>query len=98
LSPNVKGPTKFFEIIAKEEGPIGEFEWGQVDKDTVEIISLFIRKEFRKNKSGRNSFEAFCKKLNNPTIILKATPQSKGFWKHMGFKLMQGTKDYYKYN
>lgn len=95
-SPYLENKSKFLQIVSSVDGLIGEFEWGVVDNNTVEIISMFIEKKFRGNKRGRKSFEQFVSDINK-SVILKVTKQSKGYWTHMGFKLIDGTKDYYKY-
>ena len=94
-SKYVRGDHKFLTIQSSINGSVGEIEYGIVDNDTVEIVSVFIRKEFRGGKYGKSTLNEFKRILKNPKIILKVTPQSKSFWTHMGFRPMSGTKDYY---
>lgn len=94
-SKYVRGDHKFLTIQSSINGNVGELEYGMVDNNTVEIISVFIRKEFRGERYGKSSINEFIRILKNPKIILKVTPQSKSFWVRMGFKPMSGTKDYY---
>lgn len=94
-SKYVRGDHKFLTIQSSVNGHAGEIEYGIVDDSTVEIISIYIRKEFRDKKYGKAALNEFLRIFKNPKIILKVTSQSKRFWMHMGFKPMAGTKDYY---
>ena len=94
-SPYVKGPHKFYEMIVDITTKAGEIEYGDVDDNTLEIISIHIDKMHRGKSYGRYAFTELMKATGKKKAILKAAPSSRKFWKNLGFQPMQGTPDYY---
>jgi hypothetical protein len=87
---------KFFDIINEDGRKVGEIEWGQVDNETIEIVSIHIDKKFRGKNYGVDAFESLVKTLDVNNVILKSATSSKPFWRKLGFLPMIGTRDYYK--
>lgn len=91
-TPNIKGGRKFMDIM-QDDIKIGEIEYGQIDSNTYEIVSIYVDKQYRRKGIGATTYQEFKKHLNNPKIILKAAPSSVPFWKSVGFKKLKD--DYY---
>ena len=87
---------KFFDIINEDGYKVGEIEWGQVDNETIEIVSIHIDKKFRGRNYGVDAFESLIKTLEVNNVILKAATSSKPFWRKLGFLPISGVRDYYK--
>lgn len=87
---------KFFDIINEDGYKVGEIEWGQVDNETIEIVSIHIDKKFRGKNYGVDAFESLVKTLDVNNVILKAATSSKPFWRKLGFLPISGVRDYYK--
>ena len=92
----VKGPTKFFEIVIDPlNNVIGEVEYGDVDDETFEILSIIINKEHRDKNFGAQTVNALVNLLNKRKVILMASPSSRKFWKKMGFEPMPKVTGYF---
>jgi ribosomal protein S18 acetylase RimI-like enzyme len=87
---------KFFDIINEDGYKVGEIEWGQVDNETIEIVSIHIDKNFRGRNYGVGAFESLVRTLDVNNVILKAATSSKPFWRKLGFLPISGVRDYYK--
>jgi hypothetical protein len=94
-SPYVKGPHKFYEMIVAITTKAGEVEYGDVDEDTLEIISIHIDKMHRGKGYGRLAFTELMKATGKKRAILKAAASSRKFWKSLGFQPLKGSSDYY---
>ena len=90
----VKGSHKFFSIMAGAD-KVGEVEYGDVDDNTFEIISIHLDKQFRGKGYGQMAFAELGKVLKKNTVILKAAPSSRKFWKKLGFEPMAGVSSYF---
>lgn len=88
-TPFIKGPHKFFEMLAQYNTKVGEIEYGDVDNDTIEIVSIHIDKMHRGKGFGRLALQQLMRATNKKTAILKAASSSKRFWKKMGFVPLQ---------
>ena len=95
LSKYVKGPHKFFNIVAPVNHKVGEIECGDVDNNTVEIISIHIDKLHRGKNFGPQAVNELIKLTRKKIVILRAAPSSRKFWQRMGFTPMAGVTDYY---
>lgn len=95
LSKYVKGPHKFFNIVAPVNHKVGEMEYGDVDNNTVEIISIHIDKLHRGKNFGPQAVNELVKLTRKKIVILRAAPSSRKFWQRMGFTPMAGVTDYY---
>lgn len=89
-TPFIKGPHKFFEMLAQYNTKVGEIEYGDVDPDTLEIVSIHIDKQHRSKGFGRLALTKLMQVTGKKTAILKAAPSSKKFWKKAGFVPMRG--------
>ncbi len=92
----VKGPTKYFEILVDPlNNVIGEVEYGDIDEDTFEILSIHINKEHRGKNFGAQTVNALVNLLNKRKVILMASPTSRKFWKRLGFEPMSKVTSYF---
>ena len=92
----INGERKFFNIQDEDGHKVGEIEYGNVDNDTIEIVSIYVDPRERGKNYGYDAFKEIVRKLENPNVILKAAPSSRGFWRKLGFEPMAGHKDYFK--
>ena len=90
----VKGEHKFFTIIGMLNTPLGEIEYGSVDDDTIEIISIHVKKEFRGEGVAPQAIKMLMQTLGKKTLIAHYSPTSKKFWLKNGFTPMQGAPKY----
>ena len=95
LRKYIKGPHKFFNIVAPVNHKVGEMEYGDVDNNTVEIISIHIDKLHRGKNFGPQAVNELVKLTRKKIVILRAAPSSRKFWQRMGFTPMAGVTDYY---
>lgn len=94
-SPYVKGPTKFFEIIIDPmNNVVGEIEYGDVDENTFELLSIHLVKEHRGKGFGAQAVNKLVQTLNKKGVILISSPSSKKFWKKLGFEPMNKVTSY----
>jgi len=94
-SPHVKGPTKFFEIIIDPmNNVVGEIEYGDVDDNTFELLSIHLEKEHRGKGFGAQAVNKLVQTLNKKRVILTSSPSSKKFWKRLGFEPMNKVTSY----
>jgi RimJ/RimL family protein N-acetyltransferase len=92
----VKSPTKFFEILVDPlNNVIGEVEYGDVDDNTFEILSIHINKEHRGKNFGAQTANALVNTLHKKRVILMASPTSRKFWKRLGFEPMSNVTGYF---
>ena len=75
---------------------VGDIEWGQVDDQTIELISIHIDNKYRGKNDATKSLELLIDKTNAKIVILKSAPSSRRFWRKMGFEPIKGERDYYK--
>lgn len=95
-SPYVKGSNKFYEMIVPiMSTKVGEIEYGDVDNNTIEIISIHINSKHRGKGLGQQAITQLVRLTNKKTVIAMAAPSSKMFWKKFGFAPMPGAKDYF---
>jgi hypothetical protein len=96
-SPFVKGGNKFYEIITYIfKTKVGEIEYGQVDPDTIEVISIHINKDERSKRYGEQAITALTQETKSKHVIIKAAPSSRPFWKKLGYKPMPNTPNYFE--
>lgn len=98
LSKYIKGPHKFFNIVAPVNHKVGEVEFGDVNDNAVEIISIHIDKLHRGKNFGPQAVNELVRLTGKKMVILKVTPSSKKFWQRMGFTPMTGVMNYYTKN
>jgi RimJ/RimL family protein N-acetyltransferase len=94
-SKYVKGPHRFFNIVAPVNHKVGEMEYGDVDDNTVEIISIHIDKIHRGKNFGPQAINELVKLTRKKIVIVRAAPSSRKFWQKMGFTPMTKVTDYY---
>lgn len=94
-SKYIKGPHKFFNIVAPVNHKVGEMEFGDVDKNTIEIVSIHIDELHRTKNFGPQAVNELVRLTGKKVVILKVTPSSKKLWQRMGFTPMTGVTDYY---
>ena len=90
----VKGDHKFFTIIGMLNTPAGEIEYGEVDDDTVEIISIHVKKAFRGEGVAPQAINMFMQAVAKKTLIVHYTSTSKKFWLKNGFTPLYGVANY----
>lgn len=96
-SPLIKGGNKFFEIVIYLfKTKVGEIEYGQVDPETIEVISIHIDKNQRGKRYGEEAIAALVLETKAKRVILKAAPSSKVFWKKLGYKPITDTPNYFQ--
>lgn len=94
-SPFIKGEHFNYNII--DNGLIvGNIEWGRVDDMTIEIISIYIKKDMRGKNYGLDAMNLLIKQTGSQRVILKSAPSSKKYWKHLGYEKIKGTSDYFE--
>ena len=94
-SKYIKGPHKFFNIVAPVNHKVGEMEFGDVDKNTIEIVSIHIDELHRTKNFGPQAVNELVRLTGKKVVILKVTPSTKKLWQRMGFTPMTGVTDYY---
>lgn len=94
-SPFIKGSTEFFKLVAPVNTIVGELEYGVVDDNTIEIVSIHIDKLHRGKRYAADAINALGHSLKQKTILLLAAPSSKKFWAKLGFKPMPDVKGYF---
>lgn len=98
-SPFVKGPHKFYSIhVFTGATKVGEIEYGDVDENTIEIISIHVNKVHRGKGFAQSAIDQLLDIVKKNNVILKAAPTSKKFWTKFGFKPTTIAKDYYAKN
>lgn len=91
----INGPHLHIDIF-DDSIKVGEIEFGIVNEDTIELISIHIDTKHRGHGYSDKSLNLLIDKTGAKSIILKSAPSSKRFWKKMGFTPIKGEKDYYK--
>jgi ribosomal protein S18 acetylase RimI-like enzyme len=91
----INGPHLHIDIF-DDSIKVGEIEWGKVDVDTIELISIHIDAKHRGRGYANKSLNLLIDKTGAKSIILKSAPSSKRFWRKMGFTPIMGERDYYK--
>jgi len=93
-SKYTNSPHKFILIYNKQNERVGEIDYQQIDKDTIDLISIYM--DVKNKGYGEDAVKDLYKLLNIKTIVLMSAPKSKRFWtKKLGFKPIPGTVDYY---
>jgi ribosomal protein S18 acetylase RimI-like enzyme len=92
----VNTPHKFLEISIPVNTKAGEIEYGLVDDNTIEIISIHINKDHRGKGYGEQAIAEMFRRLKPAKIILKAAPSSRKFWRKLNFKPMQNVPNYFE--
>ena len=91
----IKGNHQHHNIIVNDE-VVGNIEWGKVDSETIEAISIYVDKRFRGNNYGLEALDILIKETGTKRVILKSAPSSKRYWRHLGYKIIKGTSDYFE--
>jgi len=92
-SSYIKGPHKYYSIHTFIDAvKVGEIEYGVVDNDTIEIISVFIKPMFRKRGYAQQAINQLVDITKKKTVILMPSSSSKVFWKKFGFTPLQGVE------
>ena len=91
----VEGPHLFFELVVAVNEVVGEIEYGLVDENTIEVISIHVHKEHRGKYYAGDAINALAHVLHQKTIIVMVTPSSKKFWTKLGFTPLKGENKYY---
>lgn len=90
-SPYVKGPHKYYGIHSFIDAvKVGEIEYGDVDENTIEIISIFVLPMFRGRGYAQQAINQLVDIAKKKTVILMYSPSSKKFWNKFGFTPLQG--------
>jgi RimJ/RimL family protein N-acetyltransferase len=94
-SPFITGEHFTYDIIDNDTR-VGDIEWGEVDGETIEIISIHIEKEYRGKNYGLEATNLLIKETGSKRVILKSAPSSKKYWRHLGYEKIKGTIDYFE--
>jgi predicted GNAT family acetyltransferase len=90
-SPYVKGPPKFYGIHSFIDAvKVGEIEYGDVDDNTIEIVSIFVLPMFRGRGYAQQAVNQLINITKKKTVMLMPSSSSKVFWKKFGFTPLQG--------
>ncbi len=91
----IKGEHQYY-LIEVDGSEVGSIEYGEVDKETIEIISIHIEKQYRSNNYGLEALNLLLKKTNSKRVILKSAPSSRRYWKKLGYEKVKGRNDYFE--
>ena len=97
-SPLINGPHKYYLItVTNRHGVVGEIEYGDVDDNTLEVVSIHLDRLQRGKNYGAEAFSLLMETEHKSKAVLMVTPTSKKFWMKLGFTPMKdGPTNYYE--